>query len=252
MNKILALTLAVILMFAFAGCSQSSTDTKSSESTNSGVIDLKTGGYTDTASPVITPEITKLMEKATENLTSAQYTPVAYVASQVVAGTNHLILCIETPVTQNPVSTYALITVYEDLQGNAEITDVINSSETAAEPYNEDEPVDGASTQSDSPEVTDKAKEALTKACSTLAGMTYEPVALLETQVVNGFNYKIFCKAAPSVSGTGSDDSYYTILTVYANSNGEAEITNTSDFTEEGGGIENGTAGSASSKAESD
>ena len=64
-------------------------------------------------------------EKATETLTGATYEPVAYIGSQVVAGTNHAILCKSTPSVAelNGATTYVLVYVYQDLQGNCEITE---------------------------------------------------------------------------------------------------------------------------------
>ena len=41
---------------------------------------------------------------------------------QVVSGTNYCLLCEITPVTPNAEATYALVTVYADLNGGAEIT----------------------------------------------------------------------------------------------------------------------------------
>ena len=60
----------------------------------------------------------KAMEK--DPLMGAEYTPVALLATQVVAGTNYCILCQVTPVTLNPVPTWALVYIYADLEGNAE------------------------------------------------------------------------------------------------------------------------------------
>ena len=85
----------------------------------------KVGGWSYAESVEITDDIKKVMEKATETLTGATYEPVAYIGSQVVAGTNHAILCKSTPSVAelNGATTYVLIYVYEDLQGNCEITE---------------------------------------------------------------------------------------------------------------------------------
>ncbi len=85
----------------------------------------KVGGWAYAESTVITDDIFKVMEKATETLTGATYEPVAYIGSQVVAGTNHAILCKSTPSVAelNGATTYVLVYVYEDLQGKCEITE---------------------------------------------------------------------------------------------------------------------------------
>ena len=64
----------------------------------------------------------KALDKALEGLTGADYEPVAYLGSQVVAGTNYCILCKITPVVPNAEPSYSLVYVYEDLDGKCEIT----------------------------------------------------------------------------------------------------------------------------------
>lgn len=63
-------------------------------------------------------------DKALEALDGAVYTPVALLSTQVVAGTNYCILCQITPVVPDPVPVWALVYIYADLQGNAEILNV--------------------------------------------------------------------------------------------------------------------------------
>ena len=63
-------------------------------------------------------------DKATETLVGAVYTPVALLSTQVVAGSNYCILCQITPVVPDPVPAWALVYIYADLQGSAEITNV--------------------------------------------------------------------------------------------------------------------------------
>ena len=49
---------------------------------------------------------------------AAEFTPVALLSTQLVAGMNYCILC------QTPEGTWALVYIYADLDGNAEITNV--------------------------------------------------------------------------------------------------------------------------------
>ena len=63
-------------------------------------------------------------DKAVDGLAGAEYVPVALMSTQVVAGTNYCILCQITPVVPNATSTWALVYIYADLDGNAEITNV--------------------------------------------------------------------------------------------------------------------------------
>ena len=50
--------------------------------------------------------------------------PVALLSTQLVAGMNYCILCQITPVVPNPEPSWALVYIYADLQGNAEIMNV--------------------------------------------------------------------------------------------------------------------------------
>ena len=63
-------------------------------------------------------------DKALDGLVGAEYTPVALLSRQVVAGMNYCILCQITPVVPDATPTWALVYIYADLQGNAEITNV--------------------------------------------------------------------------------------------------------------------------------
>lgn len=74
--------------------------------------------------PMMTDEAAAAFLKATETLDGANYTPVALLATQVVSGTNYCILCQVTPVVLDPVPKWALVYIYADLEGNAEIMNV--------------------------------------------------------------------------------------------------------------------------------
>ncbi len=63
-------------------------------------------------------------DRAMEGLVGAEYTPVALLSRQIVAGTNYCILCQISPVVPNPVPNWALVYIYADLQGNAMVTNV--------------------------------------------------------------------------------------------------------------------------------
>lgn len=80
---------------------------------------------------IVTHEAAELPEDAqaafdlaTDGLDGAEYVPVALLSKQVVAGTNYCILCQINPVTPDAAPSWALVYVYADLQGGAEITNV--------------------------------------------------------------------------------------------------------------------------------
>ena len=175
------------------------------------------GGWEKAESPVITEEMKALVEKASANLAGAQYIPMAYLGSQVVAGTNHLLLC-RTVSTVDPaaVETYMFVKVYEDLEGNAQITEVID---TGIETNIAD--LSGGWFQAESPEITDEIEELCSKAFEKLLGVDYKPVALLSTQVVAGMNYCILCESTIVYPGA---DTTYAFVYIYKDLEGNAEV----------------------------
>ena len=224
MKKIIAVLVCFALLasgvLVLAGCGkQEKADPADNGNTGGEVV----GGWTKADSPVITEEFTKVFDKATETLTGVEYVPVAYLASQVVAGTNHRVLCRATATVPGAETGYAIVTVYEDLQGGAEITAIADCD--AQE--NIVGGVDGGWAAPDSPAVTEEAAQALTKACETLTGAEYTPVALLAAQVVAGMNYRILCESRATVPNA---ETQYVIVTVYADLQGNAEITDTAAF----------------------
>lgn len=122
MKKILIAALAV-LMILTAACASAET---------------LLGGWTVAEDNAITEENKAIFDKAMEKLVGVNYEPVAYLASQTVAGLNHCFLCRATVVYPNAVPNLVLVYIYADLEGNAEITqitdlDIAGLSQPAAE-----------------------------------------------------------------------------------------------------------------------
>ena len=69
-------------------------------------------------------DVYKAYKKAMNGLTGVSYTPVAYLGSQVVAGTNYLILCRSRVVYPNAPYKFSLVTIYKDLSGKSEVLDI--------------------------------------------------------------------------------------------------------------------------------
>ena len=219
MKKLLSIILCILLAatscVVFSACSK--------QEPNENPSDVIDGGWTKAENAEITDEIKALFKKATEGMTGLSYTPVVYVASQIVAGTNHCILCKTAAVVPNPEPKYSLVYIYEDLNGGAEITSVVDTGVDANYP----EGLSGGWSEAESIEMTKDAIDAFNKATETLTGAEYSPVALLATQVVAGTNYRIFCQAKATVPNA---EPYYVIITVYADLNGNAEITDTAEI----------------------
>ena len=85
------------------------------------------GGWSPSADPTVTEELKVVFEKGASVLTGSSFVPVAYLGSQVVAGTNHAFLCQAVtayPGTIDADPSYAIVYLYEDLQGNVSILNI--------------------------------------------------------------------------------------------------------------------------------
>ena len=128
-KKAILFMLIAAMAICMSACGGSKTDTASD--TTSSVPEESsapvTGGWAidDQDLQVKLPEdVEKAFKKAMEALTGATLEPVAYVGSQVVAGTNYMVLCRATSSTENPETKYQMAVIYADLEGNATITNI--------------------------------------------------------------------------------------------------------------------------------
>lgn len=85
------------------------------------------GGW-EVANPdnsVLEPEdAQQAFNKAREAYVGVELNPIATLGTQVVAGTNYLVLCTGAPVTEHPKNELYVATVYSDLEGGAQMTNV--------------------------------------------------------------------------------------------------------------------------------
>ncbi len=178
------------------------------------------GGWTLTAAEAVTlPE--KLQETFTKAAEGKSLLPIALVGTQVVAGTNYMLLCAEN-------GAYRMVVLYCDLQGGAELT---RSSAFALTDYTQGgteapaEPLPGGWTAPEELTVLplpERAQTAFDKAADGFAGSRVEPMALLGTQVVAGTNYAILCRVTPVAPDAVST---VQVATVYADLQGNASFT---------------------------
>ena len=221
MKKFVIITVAVVaaLALALTGCSKKPADTLGS-SDGSQLL----GGWQLTASPVVTDDVQALLDKALEGYTGAGFKPVAYVATQIVNGTNHLLVCRTAPVIPDATSTWALVTVYEDLDGNVTIGNVQNSG---VETYVNG--LMGGWQIPDSPVISTDLANSFEHAMEGFTGSKIEPVALLSTQLVSGTNYKLLALVSPVSS---EPKPAWALVTVYVDLQGNAQITDITKFEE--------------------
>ena len=235
MKKLLALILAAAMVFALTGCievtiSPAGGEEEAAPEEEAADEDVPLlGGWTKAESPVVPDDVKEAFEAATGELVGAEYEPVAFLESQVVAGMNYLLLAKETIVVPDAVPTYSIVKIYKDAAGEASLAEVLNSEAEALAAAPGEEGLAGGWFAPDSVELTDEAKAALEKAAGDLLGAEYEPVALLATQVVAGLNYEILCRITPVVPDA---ESKYAIVHVYEDLEGNAEITDIFEFGE--------------------
>lgn len=83
------------------------------------------GGWRQREDMNLSEEDTSIFDKAMEGFVGVSYSPIAVLATQVVAGTNYAYLCEATPAVLDPEPFYAVVVIYEDLSGNTEISDIV-------------------------------------------------------------------------------------------------------------------------------
>ena len=100
---------------------------------------MKLGGWiSNTGNPAEIPqEVLDAFHKAIEGLEGCTYEPIALLASQVVAGMNYCLLCRLTVVYPDAQPTYALVYVYQNIEGACELARVEDITFSIQEPVAE-------------------------------------------------------------------------------------------------------------------
>ena len=183
------------------------------------------GGWTVTenfGTPDIPSEPKTAFDKAVKN---GEYTPVAYLGSQVVAGTNYAFLCTDKSGALNTIK------IYNDLSGNASILDTkaVNIADYTQDAEPNYEQLSGGFTYSSAvgTPLDDDVKTAFDKVTAEMTGVSYEPLACLGTQVVAGINYAVLCKATPA---SANSISALTVVIIYSDLQQNASVTSVCTF----------------------
>ncbi len=207
----------------------------SDEAEDSGTGTLDGGWAVAENSAVELPEeVQAVFGKAMETLTGSynEVTPVAYIGRQVVSGTNYAVLFRVTYADENAPAGLMVFTVYEDLEGNAELLSSeefsiadYNTGDEAAEENTEATPLAGGwqmPEQITAAEIPEEAESAFNKAMEGFTGNDLTPMALLGTQVVAGTNYAFLCH---SKLVTAEPAESIQVVIVYEDLDGNASIT---------------------------
>ncbi len=187
----------------------------------------KVGGWTLPADTKITDEELAIFNKGIEGLVGVEYEPVAYLGSQLVAGTNHCFLCKATVVYPGTTPQYKLVYIYEKLDGTEEILNIAGIELPGAGDADSN-PIPGGWSYADDPSVDEKSASIVDKATENLLGAEYEPVAYIGSQVVAGMNHAILCRIT-AISPDAEDG--YALLYIYEDLNGGFEILEINEIT---------------------
>jgi hypothetical protein len=116
MKRLLLMVVIMVLSFVLAACAS---DTKNE--TEQPAEKPADGSWEMVVNePAELPEeVQGAFEAATEKFTGGELKPVAYVATQLVSGNNFMILCEETPTTQDATPSYQMAVIYKDLEGKS-------------------------------------------------------------------------------------------------------------------------------------
>lgn len=188
MRRLFTVTLGMLCAASIMGCGAKANNTESQATTASQESTLTkeaeeisetnesapiTGGWainndfdgTDDANAM------SAFEKATEDLDGYRYDVAAVLGSQIVAGTNYLYLCRAEMVVPDAKPEYVILKVYEDLEGNAEITGSLRLLEgKEGWEYNDANPY---------MDENEEVKVAFDKALEGLTGVEYKPIAYI-------------------------------------------------------------------------
>ena len=186
------------------------------------------GGWTlpSAISSTLTAEERAIFDKAVEGITGVGYDPVAVIATQGVSGTNRAYLCRGTLVTPGGGQCWSIVTVYENLRGDAEIREIKEFD--FSNPIFATGEADGMAlggwqiVEPSAVMIPADAAEALAKASEGMLGYEYTPIALLGTQLVSGSNCRILAYGAPVPP---DDEGTPRVVAAYMSLDGTAELT---------------------------
>jgi hypothetical protein len=229
MKKVIALFLGMVMLGTLTACSNtmSSQQMESKQITKQKTAeknsDITAGGWKNNQGSLKLSnhkEAKTAFEKAMQEIDGYEYEVIAYLGSQVVQGTNYAYLCKGTPVLPDAKSEYLILNIYEDFEGNTEITgmkqllEVSKKNQVGGWLYNQGDTL--LDKNKDVKSAFDKAREGF-------VGIDLEPISYVGSQVTAGSNYAIFCSETPVVPNA---ERKFSIVYVSVDLDGNAEITN--------------------------
>lgn len=122
----------------------------------------------------------------------AEYTPIAYLGSQVVNGINHAVLAEQLLITGKDTKN-VVVMIFNERAGQFTLSNIERVVESGA-------PMGGTRVDVQT-EIPAEAKAAFAATTAGWVGANIEPFALLATQVVKGVNYVFACKVTGVTAG---------------------------------------------------
>ena len=188
MRKLFTVTLGMLCAASIMGCGAKANNTESQATTASQestlIKEAEEISETNESAPITggwainndfdgidDANAMSAFEKATEDLDGYRYDVAAVLGSQIVAGTNYSYLCRAEMAVPDAKPEYVIVNIYEDLEGNAEITGRLKLLEgKEGWEYNDMNPF---------MEENKEVKAAFDKALDGLTGAEYEPIAYI-------------------------------------------------------------------------
>lgn len=224
MKRILSILVSLVLLmsaFLFAGCGKQNEQNPPDDGPLCGGWQV-----TDLAETYAIPDAAKTAFEAMRGtMVGSTFMPVAYLGSQVANGTNYAFLCNVTPVTPDGKTSVEIVKFSFDADKGPNFGDskAINIADYTEEKAIDFEQLPGGwdCTEAAGGSLDENAKEAFDKAMEGMAGVSYEPILQLGTQIVAGTNYAILCKAT---SVTAEPVTKLAVLIIYADLEGNASL----------------------------
>ncbi len=154
---------------------------------------------------------------------SSIHTPLAYLGSQVVAGTNHCFL-------SKGSNWLELVYLYEDLRGNVQLMNIAQlpivpqADGTLTVP---EAGLSGGWYYAEDPAFTDEDEAKLEAALQSQVGASYTIVAYVGEQVVAGLNRCLLCQVKPVVPNA---QPHYALAYVYTDLEGNSSLSQVIDL----------------------
>ena len=225
MKKSLLLVLLLVIGVALVGCGKKEEEPAQEEPKAEWKASYEATGLT------IPKAAKKAFASATKKYTGMTLEPIALLGTQVVSGTNYMFLCKGTTATEEPVTSYQIVTVYNSLKNKASVKEVKEFDfskyvDKDVEPTNE-ELAGGWTVYGKTPAATleEAVKAAYDKAFEGYTGFEYTPIALLGS---DGTNYAVLV-----LGKSATEEVYYTINVVtFGEKLGHIAYVDLADFNE--------------------